>query len=87
MSPRIGFIASQYSRCHRSAQVISHSGSLQQQRTCVTHTAFLRDDTTIHVLLPRILIDSTHVLSAAVKSAVKQLLHRNVFCSTASQDG
>jgi len=46
------------------------------------HTAFLRDDTTIQVLLPRILIGSTHVLSAAVTSAVKQLLNRNVFCST-----
>ena len=37
------------------------------------------DDTTIQVLLPHILIGSTHVLSVAVKNAVEPFLHRNVF--------
>ena len=79
MTPRISLIASQCSRRHRSARTISHSASLQQQRTCVTHAAFVCDDTTIQVLLPHILIGSTHVLSVAVKNAVEPLLHRNVF--------
>ena len=67
---------------HRKAYragVFVYPAGRQQQRSCLTHVAFICDDSTIQTKLPHIIIGSNHVLSVRVFEKVRGKLRKNVF--------